>query len=296
MIKFVQNKDIDKAKWDNLISNSFNGFIYANSAHLNMVSGNWNALILDDYKAVMPLPEKTKFGIRYAMQPMFSQQLGVIFKEKPKQKDIKDFILELQNNYKYFALNLNFYNYLSDKIKNKEMLNQVLDLNKSYETLRTSFSKNTKRNINNIDTNMLEIKTNSINTDEFIEIYQANLPDKKLDIYTELARNLVDYYLKSEFGNVYSVHDKSTNNLLACVLILSYNKRHIYLLPVSNTEGKEKKAMFLLIDNFIKNNSETDFLLDFEGSNIEGIHRFYKGFGATEQNYIHIYNKPFSIF
>jgi len=294
MIKFVQNKDINKIKWDNLISNSFNGFIYASSAHLDIVSGNWNALVLDDYEAVMPLPEKTKFGIRYAMQPMFSQQLGVIFKEKPNQKDIKNFIFELQNNYKYFALNLNFYNDLSNKIKNKEMVNQVLDLNLPYEILRKSYSKNTKRNINNTDNENLEIKTDSISTDEFIEIYQANLPDKKLDIYTELARNLIEYYSNSEYGTIYSVHDKSTNNILACVLILTYNKRHIYLLPVSNTEGKEKKAMFLVIDNFIRNNSDTKFLLDFEGSNIEGVQRFYKGFGAIEQNYVHIYNKPFS--
>ena len=53
--------------------------------------------------------------------------------------------------------------------------------------------------------------------------------------------------------------------------------------------------MFFLIDNFIKNNAETDFLLDFEGSNIEGVQRFYKGFGAENQNYIHIYYKPFSL-
>ena len=295
MIKFVKNKDIDKQKWDKLISKSFNGFIYANSSHLDLVSANWNALILNDYEAVMPLPEKTKFGVRYAMQPMFSQQLGVIFKEEPETRNIEEFITELRNNYRYFALNLNFYNNLNIKLNNTERINQVLDLNDSYENIKKLYSKGTKRNLSNIDINNFELKNNSINTDEFISFYQANLPDKKLDVHTELARKLVEHYSKSECGNIYSVHDKSTNNLLACVLILSFNKRHIYLLPVSSIEGKEKRAMFLLIDNFIKNNAETNYLLDFEGSNIEGVQRFYKGFGAFQQNYIHIYYKPFSL-
>lgn len=295
MIKFVKNKDIDKQKWDKLISNSFNGFIYASSSHLDLVCKTWNALILDDYEAVMPLPEKSKFGVKYAMQPMFSQQLGLIFRKVPEDKNIEEFITELRNNYRYFALNLNFYNDLEIKINNAEKINQVLDLNNSYENIKASYSKSTKRNLSNIETEKFELKVNLIKPDEFIEFYQANLPNKKLDIHTELARNLVQHYSKNEQGNIYSVHDKSTNNLLACVLILSYNKRHIYLLPVSSIKGKEKRAMFLLIDSFIKNNAETNYLLDFEGSNIEGVQRFYKGFGAFNQNYIHIYYKPFSL-
>ena len=229
------------------------------------------------------------------MQPMFSQQLGIIFKKEPENKNVEEFINELRNNYRYFALNLNFYNSLNFKINNLEKVNQVLDLNNSYDSIKSSYSKSTKRNLSNIEAEKFELKINSINNDEFIEFYQANLPDKKLDVHTELARNLVEYYSKSEQGTLYSVHDKSTNNLLACVLILSYNKRHIYLLPVSSIEGKEKRAMFLLIDDFIKNNAETNFLLDFEGSNIEGVQRFYKGFGALAQNYIHIFYKPFSL-
>jgi len=115
MIKFVKYKDIDKVKWDNLISQSSNGFIYASSAHLDLVSNNWNALILNDYESVMPLPEKTKFGVRYIMQPMFSQQLGVISKNEPSQFCINNFIDELKNHYRYFALNLNFNNKICTK-------------------------------------------------------------------------------------------------------------------------------------------------------------------------------------
>ncbi len=46
--------------------------------------------------------------------------------------------------------------------------------------------------------------------------------------------------------------------------------------------------MFLLIDEFIKDNSGTNLVLDFEGSNIEGVARFYSGFGSKPFNYTSI--------
>ena len=43
--------------------------------------------------------------------------------------------------------------------------------------------------------------------------------------------------------------------------------------------------MFMIINELIKENAGKDILLDFEGSQIEGIARFYKGFGAINQPY-----------
>ena len=43
--------------------------------------------------------------------------------------------------------------------------------------------------------------------------------------------------------------------------------------------------MFLIINQLVKEYAEKNILLDFEGSQIEGIARFYKGFGAVNQPY-----------
>ena len=43
--------------------------------------------------------------------------------------------------------------------------------------------------------------------------------------------------------------------------------------------------MFLLIDTVIRNYAGTRFTLDFEGSEIEGVRRFYEGFGAVGTPY-----------
>ena len=42
------------------------------------------------------------------------------------------------------------------------------------------------------------------------------------------------------------------------------------------------------IDDYIQKECSKNKVLDFEGSNIKGVKRFYKGFGASERNYIYI--------
>ena len=52
-----------------------------------------------------------------------------------------------------------------------------------------------------------------------------------------------------------------------------------------NEEGRANRAQFLLVDYIIKTNSNSDYILDFEGSNIPSIARFYGGFGANATKY-----------
>jgi hypothetical protein len=44
----------------------------------------------------------------------------------------------------------------------------------------------------------------------------------------------------------------------------------------------------MIIDQFIRKHAEEKITLDFEGSNIKSLARFYKSFGADELNYLRI--------
>ena len=46
--------------------------------------------------------------------------------------------------------------------------------------------------------------------------------------------------------------------------------------------------MFKIIDHQLNNISGKDLILDFEGSEIEGIARFYRGFGTKTMTYYNI--------
>ena len=66
---------------------------------------------------------------------------------------------------------------------------------------------------------------------------------------------------------------------------LHHNNTFTYLYPVSTGAGKEAKAMFFILDTFIAKHAGKSEWIDFEGSDIEGVKRFYLGFGASVENY-----------
>ena len=76
-VKYINHKDIDAEKWALCIENAENSRIYANIWHLDRTAIVWDALVYGDYKFVMPLPIRNKFGISYVYQPLFCQQLGI---------------------------------------------------------------------------------------------------------------------------------------------------------------------------------------------------------------------------
>ena len=82
---YKQRKEIDEAKWDKCISKASNGLIYAYSYYLDGMADNWDALVLNDYEVVMPLPWRKKFGFYYLYQPAFTAQLGLFGRDINKE-------------------------------------------------------------------------------------------------------------------------------------------------------------------------------------------------------------------
>ena len=83
-IAYLTYQQINKSKWDDCINKSINKLIYAESFYLDTITENWDAIVLNDYEAVMPLIWKKKFGIKYLYQPAFLQQAGIFVSKKIK--------------------------------------------------------------------------------------------------------------------------------------------------------------------------------------------------------------------
>ena len=83
-------------------------------------------------------------------------------------------------------------------------------------------------------------------------------------------------------GKIYAVFDEF-NNLVASSLIAIDAQRIYYLNGAINQKGRNVGASHWMIAEIMKSFSGKIF--DFEGSNIEGVARFYLGFGAKETSY-----------
>src|SRR6187455_1098564 len=141
-IKYLQHKEIDKAKWDACITNSPNGLIYGYSFYLDCMARHWDALVLGDYEAVMPLTWNKKYGFYYIYQPFLSASLGV-FGNHLNGDILESFLLAIPRRFRLWEFSLNHGNLFSVKgFDLHERVNFILPLHKRYEQLFEGFREN----------------------------------------------------------------------------------------------------------------------------------------------------------
>ena len=303
-IRYVSNKYIDRSKWDKCILNSVNSRVYAMSWYLDIVSVYWDAIIYEDYKLVMPVIFKKYLFIYKVYHPSFCQQLGFFSPEISLIEDeniIHQMCCLVINKFKLgveFAVTSEFYkmntSYLKDLFLIKKRINIELNLNCKYSTLNSSYHLNTKRNLKQNLRNKLYIDytTDCSNFINHFKLYVGMKASLKNSDYS-IIYNIVSESINRKHGSLVSVTDEH-QNILASAFILSFKKRDILLFHFTNPEYKKRHAMTFLIDWYIKKNSHSDRTLDFEGSNILGVRRFYMGFGAKEHPY-YLLKKSFKI-
>jgi hypothetical protein len=276
-IKHLEHSEIDYEKWNKSILHAKNQLVYAETWYLDIVSPDWEALVADDYEYVMPLPVKTKYAIPYLVQPILTQQLGIFSASEISEIIIKEFLKKIP--YPSYELNFNEENFIPEA---EAFPNYILSLRPSYEQLRAKFSKNTRRNIEKAQQAGLQVR-DFLSVNDFLNFYYSLekkfiFPERSLLemlIGKGKERNAVDIF------GIFSPH----NELIATLCMIHSKKRFTYWIPVSNAVGKKTSAMFLLVDEIIRQNAESEAILDFEGSRIEGIARFYKGFGSEYKPY-----------
>jgi len=314
MVQYVLHRNIDYKKWDECIARSFNGIAYAYSWYLDIVSPNWDALIMDDYKSVMPLTWRKKYGIKYLYQPFFTQQLGVFSVEKSDTYLVKNFLEAIPKQFQFIEINLNTFNqdypaktqspqsfnFLGglSGFAGKANLTHELDLIESYENIAENYTENLKRNLKKSANNKLKmIFANQ--PEAVIKLFKQNrgatISNLKEADYKTLSV-LMEQAIKRGKGQIIHILNEA-NDLCAGAFFIESNNKVIFLFSGLSEEGKNLHAMPYLIDLFIRENAGKNITLDFEGSNDANLARFYKSFGSKECVYtqVKINRLPFPI-
>jgi hypothetical protein len=287
MIKYYTNSEIDMSKWDKCIEESFNCKPYVFSWYLNLVSPNWDALVLNDYEAVMPLTHQKKFGLSYLYQPIMCQQLGVYSIVKNIAFCVDEFINAIPTKFKLIEVSLSSKNYISNSFGFNQHIkpNQYLHLNLPYQNVAANFHYSHKKNIAKAKKAGVIVKVNSISIDTFIEmkvesLKAQNISIKKSDIYA--YGNLLKELDHRKYLKIYSAHH---NNAPVSFAAFATIGKWATVQSFNTETGKKILAGYLIKDAFIKDHSESGLCLDFMGSSIPGIASYNKGFGAIEETY-----------
>jgi len=281
-IRHLKRDEIDEGLWNACIDKADNGLIYAYTHYLDKMAGQWDALVLNEYEAVMPLPWRKKWNIHYLYQPFLTAQLGV-FAEGLNEQTFYSFLEAVPKKFRYWDFSLNHKNlFPSSAVPLYQRANYVLLLEQDYETLFAAYRENIRRNIKKSrDYGCSIIK--EVEIDAIIALTKLQAKDTEEQDFLNF-KNLFLFLKQKGQAKTYGILSKSGELLASCVFFFSHSRAY-YILVGNHPNGRTLGASHALIDAFIKDHAGQNLLLDFEGSDIRNLAFFYSSFGAKEERY-----------
>lgn len=290
-IQYLTYQEIDFTKWDFCIAQSANKLIYVESNYLNKIATNWDAIVLNDYDAVMPLIWRKKMGIRYLYQPAFLQQAGIYSKYNLTEEITEAFISLASTHFKFAEISINYANKPSDEnsfYQKKINSNYLIHLNGNYEVITSSKylkERITRASKFNLQYVISTDVTKCIKT--YKKLYGEKLSKLEKNDYKNFEQLCIDLQ-KENRVIIRDVFNKEGNELLATALFLKDENRMYNLASSIFPNGRTCLANYFLFDSLIKEFANQPLIIDLEGSDLPGVDFFYKKLASENQPYYSI--------
>jgi hypothetical protein len=248
------------------------------------MAGKWDSLILNDYEAVMPLTWNKKWGIRYLYQPPFAPQLG-IFSPRPVSADlVNEFIRETKRHFRFAEV---FFNHFNDGGDFSSIhCNLVVPLHEGFDIIKSRFKSDLVKNLTRAKKFNLRYGS-STDYQTAIRLYSESygkaMPHLRASHYqrfSEICR-LAGEQQRLVIRQVAGPNDE----LLAINLFLIDDRRLYNLMSTTLPNGRTMEANHVLMYEVIREFAGQPLVLDMEGSDLAGIARFYRKFGAVDEPY-----------
>jgi len=285
MIQRVSRNNIDIEKYDTCIENSIQSRIFAYSWYLDIVADNWDVLVLDDYQAVMPLPWKRKYFIKYVYPPFWLLELGVYSLSSNINTNI--FIKKLDKEFRFVELRMNTQNNDSSRlIHHQERQMQSISLQDSYETIYSKYSRNRKRDLKKSEQFNLTLNWDS-KPEKMIALFKGNVGKRVKNIkekeYKALLK-IMKICTEKGVGEMISVFDDK-NKLIASAFFLKHKDTVTELVCSTDFKNRNNGANTYFNDSAIQKYRTSFKVFCFGGSSMINIANYYRSFGAKNETY-----------
>ena len=283
MIRYLKHSEINPEKWNQTVHNSLFSTNFVEHEMLDLLTGSdtWDALVQDDYEAVMPLPYRKKGVLKYVYTPFFMPQMGIFSDRELSPAGVNVFLSEVS---KHFVL--------ADIILNEKMhvekrdmtfVSHSMSLQLPYNELYGNFSQNTKRNIKTAEKAGCVITRQQESVSEIIQLFirnkgnqtEVHFTDRDYQHLLQVANYLIDRNLLE----IYSART-ADNQLAAGALFVKDGNRRWFWFSGRENQLSHCMPMFYLLNEYIRDYAETDLILDFNGSSNENVARLYHSFGG----------------
>jgi hypothetical protein len=300
MIRYISHEEVNRPQWDTLITEAPNGLIYALSWYLDIVSPGWAAFVKEEqgrYVAVLPLPERRKFGLRYLKQPVFAQQLGLFYVAMPTPADWWQLADLLRKRYRFvteYAFNTGNTDLLGKGqpgLEGTTCTTYHLDLRIEYPLILAGYKPNRRRSLNQGRRRGLQIEPTQ-NIDQLLQIFAENTASKIYGLIGEdyeyrILRVLYARAQQAGMAEMWQARN-SSDEVVAMILLLKFNRKIIYLFSGATVAGKAAGAISVLLDETFRAYSAQDICFDFETRDVPGLRGFYSSFGSVPAPFLTI--------
>ncbi len=276
-IRIIKNNDIDTILWDRCIARSQNGDIFGYSWFLDAVSDNWFGIVEGNYRVVMPVSINKFFGLVSVKNYKFQSKVNIYSHKEIGNKTIQEFIKII----KLISKNISFTSEnkkLSDFAKkSKTFYSYKLDLIRLYKDINHSETNFVIKQLNSSESHKTFFNTGILpNGITLLSTLTKSLNKKDIDT----LRRLSAISLRKNLGQIYGAFNQH-NRLIAAVLFISSHFKINIIYAVQTKEAESKKALYGLIDYYIKTHSEKALTLDFFGLT-DFPEQFFEEMGAVK--------------
>lgn len=290
MLKLISSEKVRQSYYLDLFQQEASPYVDVD--YFDALQTNWMLAFDEASQIGIPLAVGKKIGLQYTYQAPLVQKYAFIGTNAKDVLAQQSLMHQLPAYFKLTEINIPTSTIdLANTWKTRVRRNAVLDLNLPYDELFSSFGSNHKRNLAKADKLGLEVLIPTIE-------------EAKLGIATFLSSTTSKFQVQKGYGKAfYNLIDSTLypskleafqifqNESLLAMAIVFRNKGYLVnLLSFATDLGRESNALFLLMDAIIRKNANKPLMLDFEGSDNDGIFRFYKGFGAQNIPYLHVRN------
>ncbi|NOZ34864.1 MAG: hypothetical protein GXO80_06160 [Chlorobi bacterium] len=258
-IRIIKNKDIDTILWDRCISRSENGDIFGYSWFLDTVSNDWFGIVKGNYQIVMPLPVNRYFGFISVKNYKFQSKTDIYSPKEISNKIIQEFLELAGTLSKHITLTSENKSLLKTAKKFKTFYSYKLDLIRPYKDINYSASDFIIKQLNSSESHKTFFNTGILpNGITLLSSLTKSLNKKNINTLRRLAATS----LRKNSGHIYGAFNQH-NRLIAAVLFMSSHFKVNIIYAVQTKEAENKKALYGLIDYYIKTRSEKALTLDF---------------------------------
>ncbi|WP_299826168.1 GNAT family N-acetyltransferase [uncultured Pontibacter sp.] len=293
MLRYLPHHEINEKSWNDCVEASAERIVYAFSWYLNTVCKRWDAVVEEKdgkYVSVFPLPLGRRHGQLGILQPYFTQQLGLFSTPQSKYKSINDYLQLIPAKYKSVYLQLNSSNTEGINqhpvpLKVAARTNYLLSLAPPYEELLKNYRNRHKLN----KAKRQSIKVAPLSTiHTLINLFRSTKGKELTEIKSQhykLLERLYEVLKERKQAELWQVVNAAGEAIAAAFFILEPG-RIIFLLSGASEEGRRTAAMTLLLDSMIQRFAGSNRILDFEGSMVPSVGKFYANFGAGPVTYL----------